>query len=65
MVRLSGCDFASAIKMSAADAACAKLTIKAMQTAKRRAFKIAIVQSPQGRSFVPLNDDSDEADWRL
>src|SRR5258708_2394748 len=45
-VILSGCDFASAIRISAADAACATLMSRAMQVARRRAFERHIVRSP-------------------
>lgn len=46
MVKLSGCDFASAIKMSVANAACAKLTIRAAHNTRRRACEIDICRIP-------------------
>src|SRR5271170_1320610 len=42
-VKLSGWDFASTIRISAPDAACARPTDNAMQTASRRALNLGIV----------------------
>src|SRR6185369_14090622 len=42
-VKLSGCDFASAIKISAADAPCARHATRAMQTARCRTLEIGMV----------------------
>ena len=43
-VKLSGDDFASTIRISAADAACAQPATTAKHTARRRAFEISIVK---------------------
>jgi hypothetical protein len=45
-VKLSGCDFASPIKISAAHANLATLATKAVQTANRRAVEMVILESP-------------------
>jgi hypothetical protein len=47
MVKLSGCDFASPIRMSSAEAAWTKLIAKAREIARRRKFNVDIFKSPQ------------------
>jgi hypothetical protein len=51
-VKLSGCDFAFAIRMSSAGAAWTKLTTRATETARRRAFGLDIVKSPEIRCMA-------------
>jgi hypothetical protein len=46
MVKLSGSDFASAIRISAANVACTKLMMRTTHAARYREYEIGIVRSP-------------------
>jgi hypothetical protein len=63
-VKLSGCDFASAIRSSAANVACAKVKMRTAQDARYQLRLIHMVESLEGR-FWRHSSQSIRAECRI